>query len=76
MTKNDDLVTRYVRKPVPEVLAMSNDERREQLRTIREKYGTEAQKALATYVGDVDARTIAERVFTNPWGMRSRNFNR
>jgi len=76
VTKNDDLVTRYVRKPVPEVLAMTNDERREQLRVIREKYGAEAQKALAAHVGDADARTIAERVFTNPWGMRSRNFKR
>jgi len=76
VTKNDDLVTRYVRKPAADVLAMTNDERREQLRVAREKYGVEAQKALATHVGETDAKTIGERVFTNPWGLRSRNFNR
>ena len=76
VTKNDDLVTRYVRKPGPAVKELSNDERREQLRLAREKYGAEAQKAIAALIGDTDAKTIGERVFTNPWGLRSRNFNR
>ena len=73
---NDDLVTTYVRSPTDEVRALSSEERREQLRTERENFGAEALRALEPILGEADAAKVAERVFTNPWGLRQRGFKR
>ena len=73
---NDELVTTYVRSPSDDIRALSSEERREQLRTEREKFGAEALRALEPILGEADAAKVAERVFTNPWGLRQRGFKR
>ncbi|MHC4956578.1 MAG: hypothetical protein ACYTGZ_22290 [Planctomycetota bacterium] len=76
VTLNDDLVTQYVRSPSDEIRALSTEDRREQLRVAREKYASDAKLALAELLEEPDAAKVAERVFTNPWGARSRKFVR
>ena len=76
VTLNDDLVTHYVRSPTEEVRALSTEDRRERLREEREKFGADALAALTPLLGDADAAKVAERVFTNPWGLRQKRFNR
>jgi len=76
VTKNDDLVTTYVREPAPSVERLTDDERRTQLSSQREKFGEEAKRALGEILPREDIPSIAERVFTNPWGLRPRGFNR
>ncbi len=76
VTLNDDLVTHYVRSPTEEVRALSTEDRRERRREEREKFGADALAALTPILGDADAAKVAERVFTNPWGLRQKRFNR
>ncbi|MEM8884090.1 MAG: hypothetical protein AAGD14_08485 [Planctomycetota bacterium] len=75
VTLNDDLVTAYVRNPGPEAAMLSDDERREHLREQRQKFGDQAKTALEPLLGSEDTAKIAERVFTNPWGLRPSRFN-
>jgi hypothetical protein len=70
VTLNDDLVSTYVRNPSAAIKQISDDERSEQLRTAREKYGTDARRALDAILGETDSARISKTVFTNPWGIR------
>jgi len=76
VTKNDDLVTRFVRQPTAEVKALDEGEKRERLSTARETYSRAARADLGDVLPADDVAAVAERVFTNPWGLRPRGFNR
>ena len=76
VTLNDDLVTTYVRQPTAAVRNLPDDEKREQLAAEREKFSERAKRALEEILPPEDVAKVAERVFTNPWGLRPRGFNR
>ena len=76
VTLNDDLVTAYVRQPTEAVKGLDDTERREQLAAERQKYSDRAKRALEEILPPEDVAKVSERVFTNPWGLRPRGFNR
>ncbi|MHC4848916.1 MAG: hypothetical protein ACYTEG_10735, partial [Planctomycetota bacterium] len=76
VTLNDDLVTAYVRQPTDAVRALGDDEKREQLSAERQKFSDKAKRALEDLLPPEDVAKVAERVFTNPWGLKPRGFNR
>lgn len=76
VTLNDDLVTAYVRDPTDAVKNLDETEKRDQLSNQREKYAQQARTALSEILPPADVAKLAERVFTNPWGLRPRGFNR
>lgn len=76
VTLNDDLVTAYVRDPSDAIKNLDEATKRDQLSAQREKYAQQAKAALAEVLPPGDVAKVAERVFTNPWGLRPRGFNR
>jgi len=66
----DDLVTRYVRDPTPEIEGMSRDDRNRSMTEERDKLVADAQRELEPLVGDSDASMIADVSLQNPWGLR------
>lgn len=76
VTLNDDLVTAYVRQPTDAVRALGDDEKREQLSAERQKFSDKAKRALEDLLPAEDVGKVSERVFTNPWGLKPRGFNR
>jgi hypothetical protein len=70
MIAGDQLVSRYVRDPSPDVSNLTTEQRRDMVQAERDVLVEKAVMEMAPLLGDADALKVAEESLQNPWGLR------
>ena len=71
LTESDDLMTSFFREPSEEIRQLEAKDRREMLKTERERLQAQAQNELAGMLGDEQAQTVADAMFRRSWRYNS-----
>ncbi len=80
LTASDDLMTSFFREPSEEIRQLAAKDRRDMLNSERETLQALAQNELAAMIGDEQAQTVADAMFSRRWrynsGRNRRGVNR